>query len=127
MRATFISMCAVLIASLALCGVSMYAHFTAIDEMNGLCEGALECVKADDVEGARRQVKALRKSFDDTSAMLELLSDHDELHEVLNCIVDARVALEWEDVDDAYQALARMKGVLEHLRDHESMSFANLY
>lgn len=127
MRATFISMCAVLIASLALCGVSMYAHFTAIDEMNGLCEGALECVKADDVEGARRQVKALRKSFGDTSAMLELLSDHDELHEVLNCIVDARVALECEDVDDAYQALARMQGVLEHLRDHESMSFANLY
>lgn len=127
MRATFISMCAVLIASLALCGVSMYAHFTAIDEMNGLCQGALECVKVDDVEGARRQVKALRESFGDTSAMLELLSDHDELHEVLNCIVDARVALECEDVDDAYQALARMQGVLEHLRDHESMSFANLY
>lgn len=127
MRATFISMCAVLVVSLALCGVSMYLHFTAIDKMDGLCEGALECVRADDVEGAKRQVKSLRESFDDTSTMLELLSDHDELHEILSCIVDARVALECEDVDDAYQALSRMQGVLEHLRDHESMSFANLY
>lgn len=127
MRATFISMCAVLIASLALCGVSMYLHFTVIDDMDAICEDALKCVRDDDVEGAKQQVKALRESFDDTSTMLELLSDHDELHEILNCIVDARVALECEDVDDAYQALARMQGVLEHLRDHESMSLANLY
>lgn len=127
MRATFISMCAVLIASLALCGMSMYLHFSAIDAMNALCNDALKYVRDDDVESAKRQVKALYESFDDTSSMLEMLSDHDELHEILNCIVDARVALECEDVDDAYQALARMQGVLGHLRDYESMSLANLY
>lgn len=126
MRATFISMCAVLAVSLALCGVSMYMHFTAIDELNALCEGALKCVRNADVEGAEQQVKALRASFDDTSKALEMLSDHDELHEILSCIVDAYVALECEDMDDAYQALARMQGVLEHLRDHERISLANL-
>lgn len=126
MRVTFISMCAALIASLALCGASMYLHFAATDELDALCEDALECVKADDMEGAKRRLNTLRESFDDRAAVLELLSDQDDLHEILDCIVDAGVALECGDIDDAYQALARMHGALEHLRDRERISLVNL-
>lgn len=126
MRAALISMCAVLAAAVAVCITSMLVQFRVLDTMDGLCGDAIEHVLADDAPGAMEHVDKLHDALEGSSWFMEMVASHDQLHEALGSIVDAQVALECEDVDDAYQALARLQGTLEHLRDHETFSLANL-
>lgn len=127
MKATRIALCAVLAASLALCAASMIYQFHVLDDLEQRCDRAVECVRADDTGGAARVVADLRERFRKDSKILEMLSSHDDLHEADVSIVNAAVALECEDKDDALQALCALSETLEHLRAHESFSFSNLY
>ena len=126
MRATFISLCVVLALSLALGIVSMQAQFRVLDMLDTSCGSAIACVIDDDISGAMGHVDRLYDIMEESSWFMELVASHDQLHEALGSIVDARVALECEDADDAYQALARLQGTIDHLREHETISLSNL-
>ena len=127
MRSTFIAMCTVLAASAMLCGASVWMHYSAVDEMDAMCKETVGYVRSEDAEGALESIERLEKRFDSWSAWLETVSSHDVLHEALACITDARVALECDDFDDAYQAMERLHGNFEHIREHEGMSLSNIY
>ena len=79
-----------------------------------------------DTLAAKEYAESLEDIFEGRQAVLEMLASHNDLHETMNSITDAKVALECGDMDDAYQALVRLRGMIEHLRDHERFSLANL-
>ncbi len=126
MKAAFISMWVVLIISVVLCLMSMYIHADVLDRMDILCDSAIECVRSDEKESAGMYAEKLEKTFGGRKVVLEMLASHNDIHETMNCVTDAKVALECGDMDDAYQALIRLKGMISHLRDHEGLSLANL-
>ena len=127
MRLTFISMCAVLATAVGLCILSMMMHCDALDELDGFCRKAMMAVKEEDVSQAMEYVDNMDKCFEKREMPLEFVANHDLLHEVRSSIVDARIALECKDLDDAWQALERLMGSTDHMRAHESFSMSNLY
>lgn len=127
MRGAFVSMCAVLAASLALCIASMLLHYSALDELEYVCGKALTHVRYEDSESALAYVGEMERSFGRSSRWLELLASHDSLHDIHTSIAEARVALECEDMDDSLQALERLRGSIDHMRQYEGLSLANLY
>lgn len=126
MRTAFISMCVVLVAALSVCFMSMMLHRAMLNEMLGMCDSASAMLKDDDVSGAEAEIERIEARFERGLPVLELVAHHDTLHEALAAITDAEVAFECGDVDDVHQALARLVGTLEHLLNHEELSFANL-
>ena len=127
MKATLISMIAVLAASLALCLYSMYSQFSALDELDHIRAQAIEAVHARDDVHSEELLTQLANVFQDYAHTLEMIASHDDLHEAYSNIVDARISLECGDMDDTYQALAQLGESLEHLRAYEKLSIANIY
>ena len=58
---------------------------------------------------------------------MEMLTSHDDLHEVYADVVDARVCLEQGDRDDCFRALAQLGEALHHIGEMEAVSLSNLY
>lgn len=112
--------------TLGVCLLSMRLQFRVLDTMEKHCGEAIACVLAEDIPGAMEHTHALHTAVEKSSRFMEMVASHDQLHEALGSIKEAQVALECGDVDDAYQALAALEGTLEHLRDHETLSIANI-
>jgi len=126
MRRMFVSMCTVLAASLGICIVAMMIQFRVLGVLDEGCKVAIEYVKQDNNAGAMSKVREIKMTLDDRGAFMELIASHDHVHEAVSAVNEARVALECEDIDDAYQALETLLGILEHMRDHETLSLANI-
>lgn len=126
MRAMFVAMCAVLILALGTCTISMRLQFRMLDALEKQCGGAISCVLDDDIAGAMEYVQHMKLTVEKSTRFMEMVASHDQLHEALGNITDAQVALECEDMDDAYQALAELEGVIDHMRAHETLSLENI-
>jgi hypothetical protein len=126
MRTTLIAMCVVLCVSLVLCFYSMRVQMTALDALDDMRASVLEAVHAGDVQKAEEELVVLANSFREYAQTLELLTSHDDIHDAYSHLVDVRISLECEDLDDAYQALAQLGEALGHLREHEEFTLANL-
>lgn len=126
MRAAFAAMCAVLLSALAVCFFSMGVQGGILEELGAMCDAAVECIDGGDPDAAADAVAELDDVFSEKRGIMELLASHNDLHDAAGFITDAAVALKCGDTDDAYQALMQLKGVLEHLREHESLSLGNL-
>ena len=126
MRSAFISMISMLILAVAVCITSMLLHFRLVNDMYKLCGMAISCVMEEDIAGAMEQVNALKDELEASTYLMEMVASHDQLHDAMSSIIEARVALECEDMDDAYQALARLQGILDHIKDHEKLTLSNL-
>lgn len=127
MRRTLWILIGVLAASIAVCLFSMFAQFNAIDEMERLNSSAMETAHAGDMESAGTQLVILANMFKDRAKVLEMLASHEDLHEAYSDIVDAQIAIESNDRDDAYQAMTRFNEALEHIREHERLNWRNIY
>lgn len=116
----------VFLVTLGVCLISMQLQFRVLDMMEKQCGEATACVLAEDIPGAMKHVHTLHATVENSSRFMETVASHDQLHEAIASITEAQVALECEDLDDAYQALAALEGTIEHLRDHETLSIANI-
>ena len=126
MRAVLISMCVVLILSLTLCIFSMSIQLRAIEKLSDLCKKAAIAVESRDKALAATRISALTEEYHRHMEILEYFASHDDLHEVYSHLIDARVCLQFGDLDDVSQALAQLSETLGHIREHESFSLKNL-
>ena len=127
MKATFIGMLVVLAVSLGLCFLSLYYQHDSLQEMDRLRMQAIEHLEARDGDAAQEKLVELANVFKKKAKIIELLASHNDLHEAYLQIVTSQISLETGDMDDAYQALALLGEVLEHLQQHEAFSLENLY
>ena len=126
MKRTFVTMCIVLVLALGICVVSMQAQFRVLDRLDSGCGDAIKAVLNEDISAAMEHVHRMNSELEGKMWFMEFVASHDQLHEAVSSIVEAQVALECGDMDDAYQALAGLQGILEHLREHETLSMANI-
>lgn len=127
MRMKLILTLAVLVVSVALCAVSMYLIFGVLDDMDDMTSVVLERSDAGDREGARETLAQMALIWQDAQPLLEALTPHEDLHEVQMQYVEAATNLESGDMDDFARSVALLKESLSHLRDHESLSWSNLF
>ena len=81
---------------------------------------------AGDVQLAEQTLVALAQYLNDRSGRLELLCEHEDLHEMKAQIIDAQASIEFGIEDDFYQAIYRFGEQLEHLAETERLSVSNL-
>lgn len=127
MKRTLILTLAVLAAALALCAVSQWALNGTVDEAERLQSLAVLAANERRVSDAKALVLKLAELWDGHSALLEMMSSHDALHDVGAALAEAQICLEYEDHDDFLRAMSTVHMGLRHLKDEEAVRLSNIY
>ena len=127
MKRTLILTVCVLAASLALCAVGMAALNTSVDEAQRLRSLAILAEGDGDTDAARTAVVQLAQLWRDRRGIMEMLAEHDALHDVSSAIADAQICLENGDHDEFLRAMSQLDLGLNHLRDEQALRWENLY
>lgn len=117
---------AVLLASAALCAFSVIWTTSVMNRAHVLAtETAVRMEMGDDV-GAKELLTDLAVLWDEQERLLEVLCDHEDLHTVKQHIIQAKICLEYADMEDLFAAVALIGEGLEHIRCEEALSWTNL-
>lgn len=127
MKRTLILTLCVLAAALAVCAGAMAALNGTVDEAQRLRSLAVLAEGEGDGDGAKTAVVQLALLWREREGLMEMLAEHDALHEVAAAIADAQICLECRDHDDFLRAMAQLDMGLGHLKDEEALRWENLY
>ena len=126
MRRTIAGVVLVLCAVACVCASSLFTILHTVDGMETLRMQSLERAGEGDLEGAEEYLTKLAGHWREMTPRLEILTDHNDLHNVAEGITDARISLERGFLDDYYQAMALLGEGIAHIRAQEELSLANL-
>lgn len=127
MRMTLIVSLAVGIAALAVCLASLVGVLNVAGEAERLRLAVLDQVLAGEMPLARESLTRLGMHWERHTRLLEMISSHDDMHEVTSHILDARVCMDVQDTDDLVRVLEQLGAALEHVRSVQLVNFSNLY
>lgn len=127
MRRTLIALIAVVAVAVTLCAFSQAQVRKTAEEMDLLRVRAAELVRAGDDARAMECLTDFAMRWQKSTPLLEMLTSHDDLHEVAAQLVDAQVCLENGDMDDCLRTLAQLGEALRHIEDMEALTLSNLY
>jgi len=125
-RTLILTMC-VLVAALAVCAGAMVALNGTVDKAQRLRSIAVLSREEGDEAAARTALVQLARLWREREGLLEVLADHDALHDVGSAIAEARICLECDDHDDFLRTMSQVDMGLEHLKDEEAVRWENLY
>ena len=126
MRRTIAGVILVLCAVACLCASSLFTILHTVEGMENLRMQSLQRVSEGDLEGAEEYLTKLAGHWREMTPHLEILTDHNDLHNVAEEIMDARISLERGFLDDYYKAMALLGEGIAHIRAQEELSLANL-
>lgn len=127
MRRTFFITLGVFLCTMALCSVNFIAVHRVVNHARHLRTRALEAMDAGDVQAAEVQMVELASYLKKNQNWLEMVCEHEDMHEMKADVIDAQAAIEFGIEDDFYQAVYRFGEGLEHIADVEKISLGNLY
>ena len=127
MRRTILITLTTLLISLALCTMSHIRVTRVVKHARHLRTEAIEANDVDDAQLAETVLVELAGFLDEEQGWLEVLCEHDDLHEIKAAIIDAQASIEFGITDDFYQAIYRFGEGLEHIADVESVRLTNFY
>jgi len=116
-----------LLCTLALCIASTILVHSLLDEMALLHEETLSCTDNDDPKGALVALTNMARLWSDSGVWLEMLADHEDIHNVREQIVSAKALLENDDMAQYRQSMALVREGLDHIRRAEALSLSNIF
>ncbi len=87
---------------------------------------AVEYMDRRDMTSATETMTRLAALLRESGGWLEILCDHDDLHEIKGQAIEAKTSIELGDIDDFYQAIYGFGEVLEHIADEQELRLSNL-
>ena len=127
MRRTILITLTTLLISMILCTLSRISVHRVVNHARHLRTEAIEAMDAQEVQRAETVLVELAVFMEDKQPLLEVLCEHDDLHEIKAAIIDAQASIEFGITDDFYQAIYRFGEGLEHIADVESLRLTNFY
>ena len=127
MKRTLIMTLCVLAVALAVCAGSMLALNGTVERARRLESLAVLAVQEDRAEDAGELLVELAELWRDQAPLLEMLAEHDALHDVAAAIAEAQICLECDDHDDFLRTMSAVELGLGHLKDEEAVRWENLY
>ena len=127
MRRTICITLAVFAAAMAVCAFAHVRINRLVNHARHLRTEAIIAMDEGDVQRAEERMVELAAYFERSQGWLEVLCEHDDLHEIKGSIIDAQASIEFGIADDFYQAIYRFGEGLEHIADVESVRLSNLY
>ena len=98
-----------------------------VDRARHLRTDAIEAMDEGDVQRAEQTLVELAEHLKSSEPWLEVLCEHEDLHQIKEQIIDAQASIEFGIQDDFYQAIYRFGERLEHIADVENVRLSNLY
>ena len=126
MRRLLILTLTTLLVCVAVCTASQIVIdrlLTRAHDMNTEIHMAME---EGDETAARDGLVALATYWDEYRGILEVLCDHEDLHNVGEHIIEARICMDYTDAEDFYTAVALIGEGIDHLMDQEKLTWSNL-
>lgn len=117
----------VTIVSVALCFASVAYIDEATDELSDLAMQLMDYAEAEDYAHASETLVIMANQWARHRPILEMISDHEDLHNVTEQLVESQVHLKYEHANDFYQSMALLDESLRHIRDSERFSIANIF
>lgn len=127
MRKTICITLGVLICALALCTVSRIKIERLTTHARHLRTQAISAMEIGDVQQAEERMVELAGFIKKNTRWLEMVCEHNDLHEIKASIIDAQAAIEFGIEDDFYQAIYRFGEGIDHIFEIEEISLGNLY
>ena len=126
MRRLFISTLTVLIVCLALCFISHHALGSALNEAHEMTISIFTDMEEARLDAARETLTALAVFWKEHSEWMELVCDHDDLHHVKELIIQAKICIDYADMEEFYSAVALIGEGIEHIQEAEVLSLKNM-
>ena len=117
----------VFVCAMTLCTLSNRSVNRVVNHARHLRTEAVERMAAGDVQGAEETLVQLAQYIRENQGWLEVLCEHEDLHEMKEQLIDAQASIEFGIEDDFFQAIYRFGERLEHIADTESVRLSNLY
>lgn len=127
MRRTIWLTAGVFLAAMAVCMLSFVNVNRFANHSRHLRTQAILAMDEGDVQRAEERMVELAEYFERNQGWLEVVCEHNDLHEIKGNIIDAQASIEFGIEDDFYQAIYRFGEGLEHIADVESVRLSNLY
>ena len=127
MRRMILTTAVVFLLSMGICTFSTIGIERVVDRCQELRNAAVMAMDSGAVQETEEGLAALATYLEEHQGWLEILLEHEELHDIKNQILEAKLGLEYGVADDFYQAIAKVSEALEHVRGIERMTLSNLY
>lgn len=127
MRRTILLTAIVFVLSMLACTFSTIAITRVVDHAQELRSAAVIAMDSGAIQETEEALAALATYLEEHQGWLEILLDHEELHDIKNEIIEAQLGLEFGIIDDFYQCIAKVGEGLKHIESIESISLSNLY
>lgn len=115
-----------LVLSVAISAVSTIFVNSVMDSLDSARIEAVLTVENGNTDEAIAKITAMLTEIEEKNPILEILTPHDDLHDMLTQLVEAKVSLTIGDMDDFDQKIALFRENLEHIRSHEALTLSNI-
>ncbi len=126
MKKRTIFILALLAVSVGICIFSLMFVNSTMDEMEEMRLEATKHMENGSKSDAEAVVTNMLSKISSRSKLLEMLIQHDDLHDMIMQLTDAKVSLSIDDIDDFKKAMSLFYENLEHIRAHERISLSNI-
>ena len=115
-----------LVLSVAISAFSMIFVNSVMDDLDARRIEAVMNVENGMTDEAIAGITAMLTTIEEKNPVLEILTPHDDLHDMLTQLVEAKVSLTIGDMDDFDQKISLFRENLEHIRSHEALTLSNI-
>lgn len=115
-----------LVLSVAISAFSMIFVNSVMDDLDARRIEAIMNVENGMTDEAIAGITAMLTTIEEKNPVLEILTPHDDLHDMLTQLVEAKVSLTIGDMDDFDQKISLFRENLEHIRSHEALTLSNI-
>ena len=126
MRIKCIATILVFVVSAAICFGCTYCIHTAVSQTEFLANTALMRFDEGDMPGALEMLSRMAERWNRQLPLMQMIASHDDLHDISLQYQEAATNLKSGDSDEFQRSMSLLQEALKHLRDQESLSFANL-
>lgn len=126
MKTMLIAALAVVIATAGICCWSISYIDEATDELSDMAMLLMDYAAGENYAAAAETIVIMANQWTRSLPVLEMLTDHDDLHTVTEHLVEGQTHLRYRHANDFYQSMALLNESLRHIRNAEEFSLANI-
>ena len=116
----------VLTVSVLVCLGSLLSLDALLERAHGMAMDVRVYWESGEEHPAREGLVALATYWDHWRLLFEVMTDHDDLRDVKERIIQAQISLEQGEAESFLQEIALTGEGVDHIREEESLHWANL-
>lgn len=126
MKATLISMLAVVALAAGICIFSVMRIGQVTDEMEQMRTEVMKLSDAGEIRAVQERLRQMTEKWSGEEAWLAMLVSHEQLHEITDLLIEGDANLKADDLDDFSRSMALLGEAIDHFYEEERLRLANI-